>query len=158
MRMPEPTGGFKINSTHSAEGVMTLAAYSYSHLFARNVGYVGRYCSIGAGLKTFANTHPVDRTSTSPVFYQRRKFREWGGDMDRADMLIPFDAEAAKVRIGNDVWIGSSVRIKEGVSQTSWPEGGGGRWRARHPSCTVIVRTPICCGGQWNVGDICAAT
>ena len=95
---------------------MPLGAYSYSHSFARNVEYVGRYCSIGAGLKIFANTHPVDRSSTSPVFYQRRKFREWGGDMDRAELLTPFVSGAAKVRIGNDVWIGEAVRIKEGVS------------------------------------------
>ena len=67
-RIPEPSGGLEVNSTHSAEGVMPLGVYIYSHSFARNVEYVGRYCSIGAGLKTFANTHPVDRSSTSPVF------------------------------------------------------------------------------------------
>ena len=57
---------------------MPLGSYSYAHSFARHVEYVGRYCSIGGGLQTYTNTHPVDRASTSPVFYQRRKFREWG--------------------------------------------------------------------------------
>ena len=36
--------------------------------------------------------------------------------MDRAELLTPFASAAAKVRIGNDVWIGEAVRIKEGVS------------------------------------------
>jgi acetyltransferase-like isoleucine patch superfamily enzyme len=116
LRIPEPAHGLEAHSTHSADGVMPLGAYSYSHSFARHVEYVGRYCSIGAGLQTFTNTHPIDRSSTSPVFYQRRKFREWGGDMEQSDLMVPFDAPSAKVRIGNDVWIGETVRIREGVS------------------------------------------
>lgn len=94
---------------------MPLGSYSYSHSFARNVEFVGRYCSIGAGLQTFGNTHPLDRSSTSPVFYQLRKFREWDGDMKHGELLVPFEPESLKVRIGNDVWIGETVRIREGV-------------------------------------------
>ncbi|MFT6089789.1 CatB-related O-acetyltransferase [Sulfitobacter sp.] len=116
LRIPEAANKLEVLSTHSADGVMPLGAYSYAHSFARHVEYVGRYCSIGAGLQTFTNTHPVDRSSTSPAFYQRRKFREWGGDLDQGDLLVPFELESAKVRIGHDVWIGDTVRIREGVS------------------------------------------
>ncbi|EEB85584.1 CatB-related O-acetyltransferase [Roseobacter sp. GAI101] len=116
LRIPEPAYGLEAHSTHSAGGVMPLGSYSYAHSFARHVEYVGRYCSIGGGLQTYTNTHPVDRASTSPVFYQRRKFREWGGDLVQGDLLVPFEPPSAKVRIGNDVWIGETVRIREGVS------------------------------------------
>jgi acetyltransferase-like isoleucine patch superfamily enzyme len=115
LRIPEPASALEKHSTHSEYGVMPLGSYSYSHSFARGVQYVGRYCSIGAGLRTFTNTHPVDRSSTSPVFYQRRKFREWGGDMKQSDLLVPFEPVPSNVRIGNDVWIGENVRIRADI-------------------------------------------
>lgn len=114
--IPESPEPMERHTNHSADGVMPLGAYSYSHSFTRNVTRVGRYCSIGAGVFVYTNTHPTDRISSSPVFYKARKFRSWGGGAEQVDDLVPFVPEAKGVRVGNDVWIGGEVRIKEGVT------------------------------------------
>jgi virginiamycin A acetyltransferase len=116
LRIPEAPHELERHSNHPAAGVMPLGAYSYSHSFVREVARVGRYCSIGSGLSSFSNTHPMDRTSTSPVFYQRRKYREWDGDMEQLDRLVPFESDAARTTIGNDVWIGQDVRLRAGIT------------------------------------------
>ncbi len=116
LRIPEAPHPLERHSSHAGTGVMPLGAYSYAHSFVRDVARVGRYCSIGSNLSTFTNTHPLDRTSTSPVFYQRRKYREWGGDLEQADHLVPFKTDDVKTIIGNDVWIGEGVKLRAGIT------------------------------------------
>lgn len=58
---------------------------------------MGRYCSVGRGVRIGLFSHPIDRLSTSPHTY-----RVWN--------------DADRVTIGNDVWIGDDVCIKAGVS------------------------------------------
>jgi acetyltransferase-like isoleucine patch superfamily enzyme len=58
---------------------------------------MGRYCSVGRGVRIGLFSHPIDRLSTSPHTYS-----VWN-DTDR-------------VTIGNDVWIGDGVSIKAGVT------------------------------------------
>lgn len=94
---------------------MPLGAYSYSHSFTRFISKIGRYCSIGENLKIIRNTHPMDRLSSSPVFYSPRKFREWGGKMTPDVKLSEFEPASEAVSIDHDVWIGDDVRIKSGV-------------------------------------------
>lgn len=115
-QIPEAPYALEPFTNHPAEGIMPLGSYSYSHSYSRSVVAVGRYCSIGEGLVAFGNTHPIDWASTSPVFYQRRKLREWGGDKDQIEAMAPFVADDAPITIGNDVWIGDGVRIKQGIT------------------------------------------
>lgn len=70
---------------------------------------IGSFCSIGPGVIIGFGNHPIDRLSTSPVFYLKDK--------------ITFDSFAKensynpylKISIGNDVWIGAGAYIMEGV-------------------------------------------
>ncbi len=72
-KFPEAPFGFEAFTNHSWSGFMPLGSYSYSHSFVREISEIGRYCSIGANLKVVQNTHPLDRVSSSPVFYSPRK-------------------------------------------------------------------------------------
>ncbi|MEO0484810.1 MAG: CatB-related O-acetyltransferase [Pseudomonadota bacterium] len=115
LRIPNAPFGMETHTNHPYEGAMPLGAYSYSHSYAPLVSEIGRYVSIGAGLKVTENTHPTDRISTSPAFYAPRKFTQWGGAKAALPTLTPFEPVAETVTIGHDVWIGGDVRIRAGV-------------------------------------------
>jgi virginiamycin A acetyltransferase len=86
-----------------------IGAYSYGcfnpdHIPA-NVT-IGRYVSIGPGVKIFLHDHPVDRLSTHPFFYNSR--------------LGHITADAVSdsyLVIGSDVWIGANVVIVAGCNR-----------------------------------------
>lgn len=89
-----------------------MGKYSYMGNDCRIVATVGRYCSISNNVKTVDGMHPLDRISTSPVFYSTSK--QCGAtfvDYDTYKELTP-----NKTVIGNDVWIGEDVVIKGGVT------------------------------------------
>lgn len=92
---------------------VTMGRYSYvgmnnsiSDCKIGSFSSIASYCAIGGGM------HPLDKISTSPVFYDKNNcFREhkfisthFGG------------GEGKTVVIGNDVWIGESCFIKAGVT------------------------------------------
>ncbi len=75
---------------------------------------VGRFCSIGPRCLIGSGDHPVDWVSTSPVFYSniRQTGRSFAED-------LPVNAsftERRRIAIGNDVWIGAHVFVRDGVS------------------------------------------
>lgn len=115
VKLPDSSYGFEKFTNHSSRGFLPLGAYSYAHSYAREIGEIGRYCSISSGITVIRNTHPVSRLSSSPVFYSPRKLREWGGHIPAEGSLTPYAPETAPVTIGNDVWIGQDVRIRSGV-------------------------------------------
>jgi acetyltransferase-like isoleucine patch superfamily enzyme len=70
---------------------------------------LGRYCSVGDGVKILS-AHPTEGLTTSPFVYQRL-------------FSAPFDAPPAlefknlkQTTLGHDVWIGSGSSIKSGVT------------------------------------------
>lgn len=71
---------------------------------------IGRFCSIGPGVKIGLGVHPVDRVSSSPVFYSRRNAfgRTWCGE----DSMVE---EFKEVSIGHDVWIGANALVLGGI-------------------------------------------
>lgn len=73
---------------------------------------IGKFCSIGEDVKIGANKHPIDRTSTSPFFYDKNFYNGW--NKKYSSEVISF-VGATKVEIGHDVWIGSNVVILTGV-------------------------------------------
>ena len=72
---------------------------------------IGSFCSIASYCAIGGGVHPLDKVSTSPVFYDKNNcFRE------HKFISIPFSEECKTVVIGNDVWIGENCFIKAGVT------------------------------------------
>lgn len=72
---------------------------------------IGNYCSISYDLICGLGRHPVDKFSTSPIFYRKENNNgisivECNGDFK----------EYLPIVIGNDVWIGARVTILDGVN------------------------------------------
>ena len=79
---------------------------------------VGRYCSIGSGVKVVFGSHPVDEcVSTHPAFYSKKNIT--GIYYDAGFLYDEYKYADSKckyyVRIHNDVWIGDDVKILHGV-------------------------------------------
>lgn len=69
---------------------------------------IGKYCSIARNVAIGIGNHPIDRISTSPLFYNsyRGLIKETTYNFKIADK---------KVIIGNDVWIGYNAILLDGV-------------------------------------------
>jgi chloramphenicol O-acetyltransferase type B len=69
---------------------------------------IGKFCSIGPGVKIVLGNHPTDLISTHPTFYSNNKpFKTISKQM--------YYDEYKGVIIGNDVWIGEDVLIPGGI-------------------------------------------
>ena len=90
---------------------VVVGAYSYvaDRGFLSNA-VIGKFCSIGPDIMCGYGVHPMSWPSTSPVFYST------AGQTGRsfADQTC-FD-EKRVTSIGNDVWIGARVFVKDGVT------------------------------------------
>lgn len=71
---------------------------------------IGSFCSIGPELICGYGEHPSDFVSSSPVFYSLSK--QCGVTFTKESL---FD-EHKKSNIGNDVWIGARVFIRDGIT------------------------------------------
>lgn len=75
---------------------------------------IGRYCSLGNGIKVVSQTHPTDGVSTHPAFFSV----SYGGfsyvQSNKATESMVTDT-GRYCEIGNDVWIGNDVLIRGGV-------------------------------------------
>ncbi len=71
---------------------------------------VGKFCSIGKGVHIGFASHPIDRISTSPVFYSK-------SNAVRTSFVdtVTYD-EYRRTEIGNDVWIGAGAFVMQGVT------------------------------------------
>lgn len=72
---------------------------------------VGRFCSISSNCQIGVANHTVDYISTSPLFTE--KFNATGTSWVDKDYVDPYQL---RVRIGNDVWIGTRVLVMGGIS------------------------------------------
>lgn len=80
---------------------------------------IGRYCSIASDIKTIQGVHPTSNfVSTSPMFFSLAE--QTGHTYVDKQKFVEYryaDAEnKIDVSIGNDVWIGDSVRLLAGVT------------------------------------------
>lgn len=75
-------------------------------------GNIGRFCSIGVGVKVTNWKHPYKSpfASTSPMFYSIRK---QSGETFATEQT--FEEYTASVEIGNDVWIGNGAFLVGGI-------------------------------------------
>lgn len=72
---------------------------------------IGNYCSISHEFICGLGNHPLDRFSTSPLFYRRNNCF----NLKIVEMDLEFEAYRSIV-IGNDVWIGARVTVLDGVT------------------------------------------
>lgn len=72
---------------------------------------VGNYCSISRDVFCGLGAHPLKEFSTSPLFYRRTN--TFGLEIVSEDTKF---VEYKPITIGNDVWIGARVVIKDGVN------------------------------------------
>lgn len=105
-------GGFQL-----LEG-MVVGAFSYAWSPLVNVARIGRYCSIGGGVKFGETEHATDWISTSSFTYDPNFI--WGPFTAAHGRFtvsyLPPEPKRAPVSIGHDVWIGTAAYIKGGVS------------------------------------------
>ena len=86
-----------------------IGRYSYIYGTSAVETEIGSFCSIAAGSSIGGGSHPTDWVSSSPVFYKGRNVLKTNFSQNEYK-------EYKKTTIGNDVWIGSSCRIKGGVT------------------------------------------
>lgn len=72
---------------------------------------IGKFCSIADHCRIGSGTHNLDQISTSPIFTQRVN----GTRYCWVDHNVN-DAPLLKVKLGNDVWVGSRAMILGGVT------------------------------------------
>jgi chloramphenicol O-acetyltransferase type B len=75
-----------------------------------NLVTVGSFCSIGPSVLVGLGEHPMDLGTTSPAFYSTR--RQCGASFARTDLYT----ERRPIILGNDVWLGARVFIRDGVT------------------------------------------
>lgn len=92
---------------------------AYSHLnggFIKDVS-IGRYCSIARDVQIGHGFHPDNWLSVNPIQYfpNYRNWRSFSGKM-QSDFVHSEFNWSKHTTIGNDVWIGNHVIIKDGVN------------------------------------------
>ncbi|WP_299325045.1 DapH/DapD/GlmU-related protein [uncultured Maribacter sp.] len=78
---------------------------------------IGNYCSIGPNVLSIHGTHPTKKyVSTHPAFFSTDFAYSYTKEQLFKEKPEPLESnEPYKTLIGNDVWVGASVNIIEGV-------------------------------------------
>lgn len=105
----------KTSKIGQRSNVLNTEVGRYSYI-GRNNGVtnarIGSFCSIGSYVTIGGGVHPLNRMSTSPLFYDGNndwKTNEFiSDDNQEVDQLLTV--------IGNDVWIGDFCYVKAGVT------------------------------------------
>jgi len=90
----------------------TIGDYSYLEADSRILhADIGRFSAVAPQAQVGLAAHPVGRNvSQHPAFFLRRP--RLGYDFLDADL----QADAQRTRIGNDVWVGASACIRDGIT------------------------------------------
>ena len=106
------------------EGVLFSGSMGYGSYIAPNsmiAGKIGRFTSIGSDVKIIQGRHPYTYpyVATSPMFFSKDNYKKQSGvtfaSEQKFEEELYADDEKSLVIIGSDCWIGSYVRIIEGV-------------------------------------------
>ena len=82
-----------------------------------DTAYIGRYSTLAPDVKIVAGQHPTEKiASIHPAFYSARGQMGFTYVNQTIFNESRFANDKYKVIVGNDVWIGSYVRIMEGVT------------------------------------------
>lgn len=99
-----------------------MGAFSYTGSQLLPSTRMGRYCSIGSGVRFIQTEHPLDWASTSPFSYSPAALEGLWRYLAREAKVTEFPAHrfdgkfADPVVLGNDVWVGDNVTFSGGVS------------------------------------------
>jgi virginiamycin A acetyltransferase len=89
---------------------VTIGAYSYGSCFlpgAFDAGVtIGRYVSVGPGVRVFLRNHPTDRLSMHPFFYN-----------DTLGFVGEDAVSRGSLEIGHDAWLGANSIVTPGCSR-----------------------------------------
>jgi len=84
-----------------------VGAYSYGPCMTPGVFpsgvVVGRYVSVGPGVRVFLRNHPLDRFSLHPFFYNQK-----------LGWVVEDTIQQGQLEIGHDSWIGANAIITKG--------------------------------------------
>ena len=96
---------------HTVLANVSLGRFSYvSEQSSMADASVGRFCSIGPYYLGGYGDHPTNFLSTNPVFYSTRK------QCGISFVTTQEFEEKKQTTIGNDVWIGARVFVRDGVT------------------------------------------
>jgi acetyltransferase-like isoleucine patch superfamily enzyme len=103
-----------------SSGLCTIGAFSYSHSPLPDGMAVGRYCSIGDGLKILDSHHPTANVSTSHFTWRIESPAVAAACSDFGIVLpqqayFPINGYKPYPIINNDVWIGQNVTLSMGI-------------------------------------------
>ncbi|WP_269520979.1 CatB-related O-acetyltransferase [Alteromonas sp. BMJM2] len=107
--------------TMPTSGLCTIGFNSYSHSPLPEKMKVGRYCSIGEGLKVLDSQHPVNQLSSSHFTWKPQSvfvdayFKD--NELDSLEKPT-FDVNGIKPFpvLKNDVWVGQNVTLSTGIT------------------------------------------
>lgn len=103
-------------AVHEATNLCDVKIGKYTYIAretAINKVAIGRFCSIGPRCLMGTGEHPVNRVSTSPVFYSNLD-QAGGSFANHFDSNSSF-AERRLITLGHDVWIGAHVFLRDGI-------------------------------------------
>lgn len=108
-------------------GNVKIGAFSYvgAHSEIRHAR-IGRFCSIAANVGIGPAEHPTEWLSTHPFQFAGVKYFESDGDWSKFACDDERFSGTVETEIGNDVWIGRNVIIKQGVKIGSGAVVAGG--------------------------------
>ncbi|TCQ04209.1 transferase family hexapeptide repeat protein [Rhizobium sp. PP-F2F-G36] len=123
----------------------SIGAFSYFGSGQFLNAAIGRYCSVGPGIGVGMTQHPVTWLTTSPMTYMNfinfDAFFEPEYSREKQITHLPFLIRP-RTTLGNDVWVGANVYIKEGVKI------GDGAIVAAHSVVTKDVDSYTIVGGN----------
>lgn len=77
---------------------------------------IGKFCSIGNGVRHESGSHPTNYVSSHPAFYSVNHSCGFGYvDKEKYQEVKSLEGDY-QVIVGNDVWVGSNVTILDGVT------------------------------------------
>lgn len=89
-----------------------VGAYSYIGPYTEVENTeIGKFCSISDNCRIGMGTHNTDQISTSPIFTQKNN----GTKIQWVDKNVN-DSPLLKVKLGNDIWVGSRAMILGGIT------------------------------------------
>lgn len=92
---------------------VAVGDYSYFERHGEAIyAQIGKFCSIAANVRINALEHPLERVTTHKISYRPNEYFKFLG----VDQAFRERRRAAKVVIGNDVWIGHGAVVLPGVA------------------------------------------
>jgi virginiamycin A acetyltransferase len=98
--------------------VRKMGSFSYSHSSLEMDIEIGRYCSLGAGIRVAGGRHPIESLSSSNFTYDytTQNIAAFIADHDPAYGNFILNPQKGHPVIGNDVWVGERTTFMRGVT------------------------------------------